>query len=71
MSENWTWRCVDADGRDLESGAVEVPAFASQSDAETWLGEHWPSLVDAGIDGVHLRDGGTVVYGPMSLRPAE
>jgi hypothetical protein len=71
MSENWTWRCVDADGRDIDPGAVEAEVFGSQSDAETWLGEHWRSLVDAGVDGVHLQADGTGVYGPMSLRPAE
>jgi hypothetical protein len=71
MGENWTWRYVDADGKDLQPAGAPGEAFASQSDAETWLGERWRSLLDANVDAVHLREGQTTVYGPMSLRPAE
>ena len=65
----WTWRYEDADGR-----AVAEPTpgpFPSQSDAESWLGEEWRTLLSAGVDNVYLLDDGNVVYGPMSLRPAE
>jgi hypothetical protein len=39
----------------------------TQGDAETWLGETWRELVDAGVDAVVLLDDGREVYGPMSL----
>jgi hypothetical protein len=41
--------------------------FSSQSDAETWIGEVWRELADAGVDQVVLLDSGREVYGPMSL----
>jgi hypothetical protein len=52
----------------------QVPSeasFPSQSDAESWIGEEWRSLLDAGVDQVVLVEDGTIVYGPMSLHPAE
>ena len=39
----------------------------TQGDAETWLGEIWRELLDAGVDAVVLLDDGREVYGPMSL----
>ena len=54
--------------------SAEAPAgepFPTQSDAETWLGENWRELLSAGVDQVSLLDGDRVVYGPMSLRPAD
>lgn len=71
MSESWTWRYIDADGRDVLPDAAPAAAFPTQSDAESWLGEEWRALVEAGVDAVHLREGETEVYGPMSLRPAQ
>jgi len=47
------------------------PGFPTQSEAESWIGEAWPQLLDDGVDAVTLREGEVVVYGPMSLRPAE
>jgi hypothetical protein len=47
------------------------PVFASQDEAEDWLSAHWRDLVDAGADEVTLRCDGEVVYGPMSLHPAD
>ena len=44
--------------------------FGSQGDAESWIGEHWRSLLDAGVDQVTLLDDGEKIYGPMSLHPA-
>lgn len=41
--------------------------FSSQSDAETWIGEVWRELADAGVGQVVLLDAGRAVYGPMSL----
>jgi hypothetical protein len=42
-------------------------AFPTQGDAETWFGETWPELADAGVGSVTLLRDGEVVYGPMSL----
>jgi hypothetical protein len=54
------------------SGATLVStAFPSQSDAESWFGEGWPELAEAGVDAVNLYRDGELVYGPMSLRAAE
>ena len=47
------------------------PVFDSQPDAEDWLSEHWRDLADAGVDEVTLLCDGEVVYGPMSLHPAD
>jgi hypothetical protein len=61
----WTWRLESVDGRVLSDPAS--PVHNSQSDAESWLGEHWRELADAGVAQATLLDAGTVVYGPMSL----
>lgn len=66
----WTWKYEKADGA-LPAGAPPEAIFASQSDAESWLGENWRGLLDAGVDQVSLLDEGTVSYGPMSLRPED
>lgn len=71
MSETWTWRYVDSDGKDVLPDGAPTSPFPTQSDAESWLGEEWRELVAAGVDAVHLREGDTEVYGPMSLRPAQ
>jgi hypothetical protein len=64
----WTWRLEDADGATLAaSQAPAAPAHASQADAESWLGENWRELREAGVAQVTLLDAGSLVYGPMSL----
>ncbi len=63
----WRWRCLDAAGAEVEVEPSE--GFPSQADAETWLGESWRDLLDAGAEQVTLLDGDREVYGPMSLRP--
>ncbi len=64
----WTWRYEDAQG-----GAVDGPneAFASQSDAESWIGENWRELLAAGVAQVSLFEGDRKVYGPMGLATPE
>ena len=64
----WTWRLESADGAELNSPTP--PAHTNQSDAESWLGENWRELADAGVAAVTLVDGTTVVYGPMPLAEA-
>lgn len=65
----WSWRYEDA------SGATVVPAgsapthepFPSQADAESWVGEFWRELLEAGVAQVTLLEGDREVYGPMGL----
>ena len=62
---SWVWRLEDAQG-----GVVSGPASPShpnQSDAESWIGESWRELREAGVAQATLLDGARVVYGPMSL----
>ena len=65
----WTWRYEDADGRSVTQPAPQQ--FPSQSDAESWLGEEWHALLEAGVETVFLLEDDQAIYGPMSLRPAE
>jgi hypothetical protein len=62
---SWTWRLEAADGTPVTGPAA--PAHPNQSDAESWLGEQWRELAEAGVAQVTLLEGGTEVYGPMSL----
>jgi hypothetical protein len=64
---SWVWRCLDAGGSQLSAPEVESPAFSAQGDAETWLGESWRELADAGVSAVVLVHDGHDVYGPMDL----
>ena len=41
--------------------------FASQADAESWVGEIWSDLAAEGVDAVTLFERDRQVYGPMSL----
>ncbi|MGH8861286.1 MAG: hypothetical protein ACRDVG_08655 [Jatrophihabitantaceae bacterium] len=64
----WTWRLEDAGGVVLSGTDAPVsPAHSSQADAESWLGEQWRDLGEAGVAQVTLLDAGSAVYGPMSL----
>lgn len=65
---SWQWRYQGADGGTVAAGASDVvERFPSQSDAESWLGENWRALLDAGVRQVTLVEDGREVYGPMSL----
>ncbi len=64
----WHWRYERADGTVVDG--PNSPA-TNQSDAESWLGEHWKSLLDSGIDQVTLLEDERTVFGPMSLHPPE
>lgn len=66
----WTWRYEKADGTQTTASAG-LQSFPTQSDAETWIGETWKELLDGGVDQVSLLEEERVVYGPMSLHPAE
>lgn len=71
MTDEWTWTYLDADGTAVTGEALVATGFPSQSDAESWLGEQWRDLAEAGVEAVTLTHEGTVVYGPMSLRAAQ
>jgi hypothetical protein len=62
---SWIWRLEDASGAAVEGPAS--PTHPNQSDAESWIGEQWRELREAGVAQVTLLDGAKVIYGPMSL----
>ncbi|MEJ7707896.1 MAG: hypothetical protein WKF82_11890 [Nocardioidaceae bacterium] len=62
----WQWSYQDASGSERTVDGP-APAFTTQSDAETWIGETWQDLADAGVMQVTLLEDGRRVYGPMSL----
>jgi hypothetical protein len=59
---SWTWRYEPAG-----VAATEPGEFSSQSDAESWLGEFWRELSEAGVTAVYLLGDGEQIYGPMPL----
>lgn len=63
----WTWN-YQTSSADAPTDSQEFP---TQSDAETWIGEGWAELLESGVDAVYLKEDDRVVYGPMSLHPAE
>ena len=67
----WIWRYEAPDGSTAAPEALAPPeAFPSQSDAESFIGESWRELLDAGVAQVTLFEGDRKVYGPMSLESA-
>lgn len=63
----WSWLLLQADGSPTGEGRSQ--AFPSQSDAETWIGENWQTLLESGVEQVTLAEEDREVYGPMGLRP--
>jgi hypothetical protein len=64
----WWWRLEDGSGGEVPvSGELAGQRFASQADAESWVGEIWTELADQGVDQVTLFELDRQVYGPMSL----
>ncbi|HYT10086.1 MAG TPA: hypothetical protein VEL73_05430 [Mycobacteriales bacterium] len=70
----WTWRYQDTEGQPLPDPpagqAPPAPSFGTKGDAESWLGETWRDLLDAGVQQVALVEDGRVEYA-MPLTPAE
>ena len=62
---NWRW----VPDRDPDDGSALDREFPSQGEAESWLGEFYPGLVDSGVRAVSLYEADRLVYGPMSLEP--
>ena len=65
----WTWRYEKAEGVVVSGAELQEAIFASQGDAESWLGENWRALLKTGVDQVTLLDDDRKEYGPMSLHP--
>ncbi|HYF74016.1 MAG TPA: hypothetical protein VD864_14395 [Nocardioides sp.] len=64
----WWWRLENAAGEEVAVGGdLAGERFASQADAESWVGEVWPDLAAEGVDAVTLFENDRRVYGPMSL----
>jgi len=62
----WSWRYENGDGEQVEGPG---DTFASQADAESWVGQEWKKLVADGVSTVVLLDEERVEY-RMSLHPA-
>lgn len=64
----WWWRLENSMGDSVEVGEFFADQrFASQADAESWVGEIWSDLAAEGVDAVTLFEHERPVYGPMSL----
>ncbi|MDQ1603339.1 MAG: hypothetical protein QOE01_1184 [Actinomycetota bacterium] len=68
---SFTWRYENAEGAAVSAEGLPVESFPTQADAENWIGESWRELLESGVDQVSLLEGDRVVYGPMSLHPAQ
>jgi len=65
----WSWRYEDPTGATVVplASAPAQESFPSQADAESWVGEFWRELLEAGVAQVTLLEGDRTVYGPMGL----
>ena len=63
----WWWRLEDSSGAEVSTDEFDGQRFVSQADAESWVGEIYAELADAGVDAVTLFEHERQVYGPMSL----
>jgi len=65
---SWWWRLEGADGQEVAvTEEYAEQRFASQGDAESWVGEWWRELSAQGVTAVVLHEHDRAVYGPMSL----
>ena len=72
MTGEWHWRVGPTPGS--RGGALKPlnpERFPTQGEAESWLGETYPDLLESGVHAVSLYEGDRRVYGPMSLEPGE
>ena len=67
----WHWQLQNAAGEQVAiTGELADTTFASQADAESWVGEFYADLAEQGVDTVTLLEADRPVYGPMSLHPS-
>jgi hypothetical protein len=65
----WWWRLEGAGGEEVSVSSEHTGRrFASQADAESWVGEIWAQLAEQGVEAVTLFEHDRQVYGPMSLQ---
>jgi len=71
VTNDWHWRADRPTGGRTSAGrpSVGTERFPSQGEAESWLGETYPDLLEHGVRAVSLYEGDRLVYGPMSLEP--
>ncbi|GAA3734646.1 hypothetical protein HDA32_003881 [Spinactinospora alkalitolerans] len=62
----WSWRYETAEGTVLQDESLPGELFPSRGDAESWLGETWQELREAGAERVTLLEEDHAVYS-MSL----
>lgn len=63
----WTWQFEDGEGNPVEAATDK---HASQGDAESWLGEQWRELAEAGVVTAILREDDRLEY-RMSLAASD
>jgi hypothetical protein len=68
---SWTWQLQRADGTTIDVAGLDETEWSSQADAETWIGESWPTLLEAGVEQVVLFEDDRREYGPMGLCPPQ
>lgn len=59
----WRWLLLDEHGHGVDTSE----GFESRGDAETWIGEAHPALVEDGIDAAQLVCDDDTVGAPLSL----
>jgi hypothetical protein len=69
MSWRWVPDPRSVASRSNPDAAAIGRTFQTQGEAETWLGEFYPSLLRAGVRAISLYEADRLVYGPMSLEP--
>ena len=62
----WTWTYANESGTAVSPASGTDEAFASQADAESWIGENFRALLLEGVDIVTLLEDGSATY-EMSL----
>ena len=60
---HFTWRLHDEAGRPMR----DTQRFASQEEAEAWMGGAWSGLLEEGAESVSLVEGDETLY-EMGLR---
>lgn len=63
----WWWRLETSTGEPVIVEGYSDQRFATQGDAESWVGEIWADLAEHGAAAVTLFENERQVYGPMSL----
>ena len=67
----WHWRLEGGNGEPVSPAGIASDTFPTRSDAESWVGESWRELLEAGVAQVTLFEDEREVTGPMSLSPAD